>query len=157
MLISFTTRPLSTSRQGLIRFAIPMRIYDTPIAVFLAMTIVSIPIATGSLVSALSQLSPDFEVVARSSGSTRGWYIITVLPRIIMKPLIVAFLLSWARAFSETGSLLVLARRPLTVGVYIYESFLVNGVTSIYVASAASLIIGVSIFWLGRWLASRSL
>jgi len=148
---------LASSFSPLNPIGLNLALYETPLAIYLAMTLVSLPIARGSLATAMTQLDPDFEVVMRSLGASRIYYLFFILPRALISSMIITLILSWARAFSEAGSLLVLARRPLTVGVYIFEAFTLYGVTGVYFASLLSLAIGFLIFWISRWLISRSL
>jgi ABC-type sulfate transport system permease component len=128
-------------------------ISDTTVAIVLAMTVISLPIGFTVIRGAIASLGQGYFEFLRSMGLS-GPRMTAMTLRSVRTAVILAFLLSWFRAFSEVGALLIVARRPLTVGVYIYEFFLSRGTE--YVVGGAlvlvllSLMVGLSIARLER-------
>ncbi len=114
-------------------------ISDTMVAVVLAMTVVSLPIGFTVIRSATASLGQGHFEFLRSMGLS-GLRIAALTIRSVRRAVLLAFLLSWFRAFSELGALLIIARRPLTIGVYIYEFFLSRG-TEFVVGGALALLL----------------
>lgn len=60
-------------------------------------------------------------------------------------------ILSWARALSEVGSLMVVAYRPMTVSVYLYDQFIQYGLTETQPIAVLLVIICLWAFIALRW------
>ena len=112
---------------------------DTMAAIVLAMAVVSLPIGFTVIRGAMASLGHGYFEFLRSMGLS-GLRITALTLRSVRTAVLLAFLLSWFRAFSELGALLIVARRPLTVGVYIYEFFLSRG-TEFVVGGALALVL----------------
>ncbi|MEM0348770.1 MAG: hypothetical protein QXE96_00405 [Candidatus Caldarchaeum sp.] len=103
-----------------------LNIVDTWPAVVVTMMIVSLPLGVGSVASGLSGTikSLDEFLSVLGVGELRN---IWIHMRVIGLGWAVSFLLMWLRAFSELGALLIVAYRPSTVGVYMFELFQTGG------------------------------
>jgi molybdate/tungstate transport system permease protein len=117
-------------------------ISDTTVAIVLAMAVVSLPIGFTVIRGAIASLGLGYFEFLRSMGLS-GFRMTAVTLRSVRTAVLLAFLLSWFRAFSELGALLIVARRPLTVGVYIYEFFLSRGTE--YVVGGALVLVLLSL------------
>lgn len=120
---------------------------DTPAAIVIAMTIVSLPIGFTALRSALVSLGTGYFEFLAGMGVT-GWRVIPIAIRSIRSALVISAILSWFRAFSELGAVLILARRPTTIGVYIFENFLAWGAAPVVGGSVALLALAVAVGFL---------
>lgn len=118
-------------------------IADTLPATLLAMSVVSLPIGFTVVRGALASLGPGYFEFLRGMGLS-GLRLVAMASRSVRTALLLALLLSWFRAFSELGALLIVARRPLTVGVYVYEFFLSRGTEPVVGASVALLLLAVA-------------
>lgn len=103
-----------------------LNIVDTWPAVVVTMMIVSLPLGVGSVASGLSGTvkSLDEFLSVLGVGELRN---IWIHMRVMGLGWAVSFLLMWLRAFSELGALLIVAYRPSTVGVYMFELFQTGG------------------------------
>ncbi|MEM4298112.1 MAG: hypothetical protein QW815_07080 [Nitrososphaerota archaeon] len=119
-----------------------LKITDTGAAIVLGMFVVSLPIGVGVMRASFAAQGVELEEFLRSMG-VRGlrlqWFYLRASPASVL----LAALLSWFRAFSELGVFLIVAQRPQTVGIYIFEEFLKSGPTS--VVSASQVLLAVAI------------
>ncbi len=114
-------------------------ISDTFVAVVTAMSVVSLPIAFTVIRGAVASLGQGYFEFLRGMGMS-GLGITALTLRSVRTAVLLAFLLAWFRSFSELGALLIVARRPMTIGVYIYEFFLSRG-TEFVVGGALALVL----------------
>ncbi|MCS7095408.1 MAG: hypothetical protein NZ988_06365 [Thaumarchaeota archaeon] len=124
---------------------------DTAAAITLAMVVVSLPMSFSVLRGAFASLGVGYVEFLRGIG-VRGLGVALMMLRSTRTALISASLLTWFRCFSELGAFLILAQRPLTVGVYVYEEFLKRGAGPVIGASLALLAVALLVaFLLERW------
>lgn len=119
-----------------------LKITDTVASIILGMFVVSLPIGVGVMRASFAAQGVELEEFLRSMG-VRGvrlhWFYLRASPTSVF----LAALLSWFRAFSELGVFLIVAQRPQTVGIYIFEEFLRSGPTSVVSASLVLLAFAV--------------
>jgi molybdate/tungstate transport system permease protein len=108
-----------------------------------AMMFVSTPLMVDTLRLGYDRVPVSLEHVARSLGAT-GWktYRSITLP-LVFPNIITGFILAWARAMSEVGSILIVAYYPKTINVLIYEWFNMYGLK--YAASLSILLVLLSL------------
>ena len=147
-------------------------VYDTIWGVVLVMVFVSAPYTV--LASELSFRAVDGRVLeaARSLGAGSATAFLTVTLPLALRGIVAGLLLSWARAVSEIGGLLVLAyavypggpyNGPVTstVSVYIYELFGTGdwadaaAVSSLFLVIAFALFVAVRLGERSGWLPWR--
>jgi len=146
--------------------AIGFPIYDTIWGVVLVMAVVSAPYTV--LASQLSFEAVDQRVLeaARSLGAGSATAFITVTMPIALRGIVAGLLLTWARAVSEVGGILILAytiypggpyNGPVTntVSVYIYDLFQAGDLVDAAAVSSLFLLIAFVLFLSVR-LAERS-
>lgn len=119
-----------------------LRIADTGVAIIVGMVIVSTPIAMGVLRTSFSSQGTELQEYLRAMG-VNGRTILWIYFRSSPVGILVASLLGWFRSFSELGAFLIIAQRPKTVGIYLYEEFLRMGPQ--VVASASLLLLGIAL------------
>lgn len=119
-----------------------LKITDTATSIVLGMFVVSLPIGVGVMRASFAAQGVELEEFLRSMG-VRGmrlqWFYLRASPTSVL----LAALLSWFRAFSELGVFLIVAQRPQTVGVYIFEEFLRSGPTAVVSASLVLLAVAM--------------
>ncbi|MCI4360571.1 MAG: ABC transporter permease, partial [Thermoplasmata archaeon] len=136
-------------------------IYDTIWGVILVMVFVSAPYTV--LASDLSFRAVDQRVVeaARSLGAGDATAFLTVTLPLALRGIVAGLLLTWARAVSEIGGLLVLAyavypggpyNGPVTstISVFIYDLFQNDDLAGAAAVSSLFLIIAFALFMLVR-------
>lgn len=136
-------------------------VYDTIWGVVLVMVFVSAPYTV--LASELSFRAVDHRVIeaARSLGAGSGVAFLTVTLPLALRGIVAGLLLSWARAVSEIGGLLVLAyavypggpyNGPVssTISVYIYNLFQNGDLGDAAAVSSLFLLIAFALFVLVR-------
>jgi molybdate/tungstate transport system permease protein len=88
-----------------------------------AMMFVSFPLMIDTLKLGYEKISVSLELVARSLGASK-WFVFRKITLPLLLPnILVGSLLSWARALSEVGAILIVAYYPKTMNVLIYEWF----------------------------------
>jgi molybdate/tungstate transport system permease protein len=141
--------------------AIGLPVYDTIWGVVLVMVFVSAPYTV--LASELSFRAVDDRVLeaARSLGAGSATAFLTVTFPLALRGIVAGLLLTWARAVSEIGGLLILAyavypgagyNGPVTstVSVYIYDLFQLGDLADAAAVSSVFLLIAFALFLLVR-------
>jgi ABC-type sulfate transport system permease component len=118
-------------------------LHDTGLAVLTGMLVVCLPIGFGVFRSYLASLAETGYLEFLASLRVGGHRLILLILRSSKAALISAALLCWFRAFSELGVFFIIAQRPLTVGIYIYETFMRAGFEE--VAGAALILLLVAL------------
>jgi molybdate/tungstate transport system permease protein len=137
--------------------AVGFPVYDTIWGVVLVMAVVSAPYTV--LASQLSFEAVDARVLeaARSLGAGGATVFITVTLPIALRGIVAGLLLTWARAVSEIGGILILAytiypggpyNGPVTntISVYIYDLFQAGDLTDAAAVSSLFLLIAFALF-----------
>jgi ABC-type sulfate transport system permease component len=118
-------------------------LHDTGLAILSGMLVVCLPISFSVFRSYLSPLVSAGYLEFLVSLRVRGLRLALLLLRSSKTALIIAVLLSWFRAFSELGVFFIIAQRPLTVGIYIYEAFMRAGFEEVVGASLILLLVAL--------------
>ena len=137
--------------------AIGFPVYDTVGGVVLVMAVVSAPYTV--LASQLSFEAVDARVLetARSLGAGPATVFITVTLPVALRGIVAGLVLTWARAVSEVGGILILAytiypgglyNGPVTntVSVYIYDLFQAGNLADAAAVSSVFLLIAFVLF-----------
>ena len=114
-----------------------LRLVDSFLGIVAAMIYVSSPIMIDLLKEGIKSIDPILEGVSRSFGADMVSTFFRVTLPLSIRYLIAGALLSWARAVSEVGSLLILAYYPKTVNILLIEWFHAYGLT--YATALAAL------------------
>ena len=131
------------------------RITGTRIAVVLAMLFVSLPYIVDSARDGFKKVDISLEKASRSLGASlfsTFRYIYLPLSR---DEVLSGFLLTWARAISEFGAVIIVAYYPLTAPVKIYDAFTQYNLAVSSAIAAILLVICLSIFLTVRFLVRR--
>jgi molybdate/tungstate transport system permease protein len=141
--------------------AIGFPVYDTIWGVVLVMAVVSAPYTV--LASQLSFEAVDARILeaARSLGAGAGTTFVTVTLPIALRGIVAGLLLTWARAVSEIGGILILAytiypggpyNGPVTntVSIYIYNLFQSGDLADAAAVSSLFLLIAFALFLVVR-------
>lgn len=127
---------------------------DTIYGVIIAMLFVSGSFVVNSTREGMENVDPRMEKVARTlgCGSFKTFFIIT-LP-LSIRSIIVGALMSWARAISEFGALVILAYYPIAAPILIYQRFMSFGLTDSTPVAVILILICLMIFIFVRFISS---
>ncbi|MDI6850745.1 MAG: ABC transporter permease [bacterium] len=98
-----------------------LEVYGTVTGIVVAMAFVSAPYFLGSLKEGLKQLPEEYEKISYSLGRGRFYTFFRVLLPMTRGHLFKGIILSWGRAVSEFGAVMVVAYFPMTSTVFVYE------------------------------------
>jgi molybdate/tungstate transport system permease protein len=96
---------------------------DTIFGIVVAMAFVSAPFLIRSAQEAFESVSSTMEKTARSLGATGFQVFRHVTFPLALRGILTGCLLTWARAVSEFGAVVILAYFPKTAPVYMYDVF----------------------------------
>jgi molybdate/tungstate transport system permease protein len=104
-----------------------LRVVGTPAGIVAAMIFVSAPLYVSAAREAFARIDRRFEFVARTLGDTQWEAFRRVTLPLARRGLASAAIVTWARAVSEFGAVVVLAYNPKVVSVLSYDRFTTGG------------------------------
>ena len=131
---------------GSLLSSIGIIIEDTYWGIVAAMAFVSAPILVNTVRDGFKSIDPTLEYVARSLGASHARAFLTVSLPLAWRSIITGALLSWARAVSEVGAILIVAYYPKTINVLIIEWFNTYGLAYALALTVPLLFISVLLF-----------
>jgi len=105
-------------------------IEDTLWGIVLAMLFVSAPILISSAKAGFSMIDENLEYVARTLGASHYKTFFTITLPLSLKAIASGAVLTWARAVSEVGALLIVAPYPKSIALLVIERFEALGLSS---------------------------
>ena len=133
-----------TSRLGL-------AVEDSFWGIVATMAFVSAPILVDTVKVGVESIDPTLELVARSLGAGPAKVFATITLPLITRSVCVGAILSWARALSEVGAILIVAYYPKTVNVLVIEWFNSFGLNYAVALSIPLVLLSLCLFVLVRW------
>lgn len=118
----------------------------TRLAIVLAMLFVSLPYTVDSAKEGFKTVDPSLEKVAMTLGASTGSIFGNIYLPLTKSSIFSGFMLTWARAISEFGAVVILAYYPLTAPVKIYQAFNEYNLSVSGAIAAYLLIISLGIF-----------
>ncbi|HEY5087733.1 MAG TPA: ABC transporter permease, partial [Gemmatimonadaceae bacterium] len=106
---------------------IGLRVVGTPAGIVAAMLFVSAPLYISAAREAFARVDRRYEFVARTLGDTSWAAFRRVTLPLARRGLASAAIVTWARAVSEFGAVVVLAYNPKVVSVLSYDRFTTGG------------------------------
>ena len=113
---------------------------------------VSCPFLIRGSMSAFEEVSPKLESASRTLGAGPLATFFRISLPLASGAIFNGCILTWARAISETGSLMVVAYRPTTISVYTFDTFTQYGLEEARPASILLLIVCLWAFIVLRWI-----
>lgn len=133
-----------------------LKFYSTQAGVIVAMLFVSVPFMVNSARLGFESVDPQIEKAARTLGeSPFGAFRRINLP-LAFGGILTGAILTYARAISEIGSIIILAYYPITAPVKIYELFLQFGLGESSAVAVLFLAVTLSTFLVFRYLVNLS-
>jgi len=114
-----------------------LRIVGTPLGIIAAMLFVSAPLFVSGAREAFVRVDARLEGVARTLGDTPWRAFRRVTLPLAARGLIASGVVSWARAVSEFGAIVILAYNPKVVSVLTYDRFTGFGLSEALPVAAA--------------------
>ncbi|MCR4420665.1 MAG: ABC transporter permease [Clostridia bacterium] len=116
---------------------------ETHAGIAIAMLFVSFPLLINAARDAFLRVPVRLEFVARTLGAGSLAVFFTITLPLAWRGILTGMVLTWARAVSEFGAVVILAYHPMTAPVLIYERFESYGLA--YARPAAVLLLAVSL------------
>ena len=116
---------------------------DTIFGIVVAMAFVSAPFMIRSAQEAFTSIDPKMEYVARSLGASRFSAFSEVIVPSGLKGILTGCILTWARAVSEFGAVVMLAYYPMTAPVYLDYVYASEGLQAALPITGLLLILAV--------------
>ncbi|MCS6769316.1 MAG: hypothetical protein NZ570_02630 [Candidatus Caldarchaeum sp.] len=128
-------------------------IVDTAPAIIISMMVVSLPVGVGALIATFTSAQRSLDEFLQPLG-LNDLQIIWFHVKSSAVGVAAAVILMWLRNFSELGAFLIVANRPATVGIYLFELFNKGGAAASILYSIVLALIGI-VFSAGLYLISR--
>ncbi len=98
-------------------------ILDNYLGIIAAMTFVSAPFTVNASRDAFALIDERLEHVARTLGATKFKAFLTITLPLALPSILTGAIMTWARAISEVGAILIVAYYPKTAQVLVLEYF----------------------------------
>jgi len=120
--------------------------------IVLCQVFVSCPFLIRSAMSAFEQMGPRLEYVSRTLGASPLSTFFRVSLPLAGGAIFAGSILTWARAISEAGSIMILAYHPFTISVLTYDTFVQYGLSETQPVAVLLLLVCLWAFIVLRWL-----
>jgi len=131
-----------------------IEVLGTFTAIVLAMTFVSMPFLINAAKEAFKWVSPRMENVSRTLGANHMQTFFHITFLLAWRDILSGMILTWARAISEFGAVIILAYHPMIAPTLIYERFSTYGMLYAVPVTIILIVICLIIFILLRLVAS---
>ncbi|NJE04483.1 tungstate ABC transporter permease WtpB [Thermococcus sp. MV11] len=130
-------------------------ILDSYTGIIAAMLFVSAPFAINAARDGFLAVDEELEYVARTLGASRLRAFFSVALRIAFPSIASGAIMTWARAISEVGAILIVAYYPKTAQVLVMEYFNNYGLRASRPISVILIVMSLTVFVILRWLVGR--
>lgn len=130
--------------------ALGLHLEDSLLGIVVAMMFVSAPLVVNSAREGFEKVDERLENVARTLGASRGDAFLTVAMPLSLSSIFTGAIMSWARAVSEFGAVIIIAYFPKVIPTLIYEKNLHSGLSESLPLTAMLIVIVVAIFIVAR-------
>ena len=121
-----------------------IEVLGTEIAIVIAMLFVSLPLMFNSAKEAYKWIPVRLENVSRSLGATHFQTFMKITFPLGWRDILSGMILTWARAISEFGAVIILAYHPMTAPTLIYERYTTYGMN--YSVPVTIILLSISLF-----------
>lgn len=128
---------------------------DTFPGIVVAMMFVGAPFVINASKAGFLSVDPKLERVAMSLGAGRFRTFISVTLPLNLEGIWNGLVITWAKGVASFGSIIVIAYFPMVAPTYIYNQFLLFGISSSAVAAGGFLLITLVIFIISRFITNR--
>lgn len=120
-----------------------IRVAGSPVGIVCAMLFVSAPLYVSAAREAFARVDARFEAVARTLGDDAWRAVTRVTLPLARRGLLAAAVVTWARAVSEFGAIVVLTYHPSVASVLSYDRFASYGLREALPVAAALVLLAV--------------
>ena len=120
-----------------------LRIVGTPLGIVAAMLFVSAPLFVSGAREAFARVDPRLEGVARTLGDSPWRAFRRVTLPLAARGLVASGVVTWARAVSEFGAIVILAYNPKVVSVLAFDRFTGFGLSEALPVAAALVVLSL--------------
>ena len=117
--------------------ALGVRVVSSPLGIVCAMIFVAAPLYVSAAREAIARVEPRFEAVARTLGDSAWRSFRRVTLPLASRGLLAGAVVTWARAVSEFGAIVILAYQPRVASVLAYDRFTSAGLRGALPVAAA--------------------
>ena len=128
---------------------------DTIWGIVIAMAFVSAPFMIRSAQEAFLSVDPSMEKMARGLGATRFKVFRHVTFPLASRGILTGCVLTWARAVSEFGAVILLAYFPKTAPVYLYDVFVSQGLSAALPINGLLILLAIVILVVFKFVISK--
>jgi molybdate/tungstate transport system permease protein len=118
---------------------------DSVWGIVIAMAFVSAPFMVRSTQEAFLSIDPEMEKIGRSLGATRFKVFANVTFPLASRGILTGCLLTWARAVSEFGAVVLIAYFPKTAPVHLFDVFVSEGLSAALPINALLILLAIVI------------
>jgi molybdate/tungstate transport system permease protein len=136
--------------------AIGLRVVGSPLGIVCAMLFVGAPLFVSAAREAISRVEPRYEAVARTLGDTAWTCFRRVTLPLARRGLLAGAVVTWARAVSEFGAIVILAYHPRVASILAYDRFTSAGLAGALPVAAILVILSILPLVLLRALSATS-
>lgn len=123
---------------------------DSMPGIIIAMLFVSVPFMINSVREGFESVDPKLEKVARTLGASSFKTFFTITLPLTIRNIAVGCIMTWARAISEFGAVIVLAYYPMIAPTLIYDRFVNFGLNSARPVAVVLILICLAVFIIMR-------
>ncbi|RLI78479.1 molybdenum ABC transporter permease [Archaeoglobales archaeon] len=134
----------------------PNKILDSYLGIVMAMLFVSSPFTINSARDGFLAVDDRLEQVARSLGATKLKTFLTISLPLALPSIFSGAIMTWARAMSEVGAILIIAYYPKTAQILVLEYFENFGLKASMPISVLLIAISLTLFAFLRWVVGRA-
>ncbi|MCW4015062.1 MAG: ABC transporter permease [Candidatus Bathyarchaeota archaeon] len=128
---------------------------DTVWGIVIAMAFVSAPFMIRSAQEAFLSIDPEMEKIGRSLGATRFKVFLNITFPLASRGILTGCLLTWARAVSEFGAVVLIAYFPKTAPVHLYDVFVSEGLSAALPINALLILLAIVILVVFRVIVAK--
>ncbi|HDH45472.1 MAG TPA: ABC transporter permease subunit [Thermococcus sp.] len=131
------------------------RILDSYIGIIMAMLFVSTSFTVNSSRDGFLAVDEKLEHVARTLGASKLRAFFSISLPLALPSILSGAIMTWARAMSEVGAILIVAYFPKTAQILVLEYFENFGLETSMPISVILIVLSISIFILLRWVIGK--
>ena len=131
-------------------------ILDNYLGIVAAMLFVSSPFMINAARDGFLSIDEKLEYVARTLGASRLRVFLTVSLPLASKSILSGAVMTWARAMSEVGAILIVAYYPKTAQILVIEYFANYGLKSAMPIAVLLILLSLTVFAFLRWLSAKA-
>jgi len=136
----------------LLKDTLNLSIAGSYVGIIACQVFVSCPFLVRGAMSAFEEVGVKLENASRTLGAGPLATFFRISLPLASGAIFNGCILTWARAISETGSLMVVAYRPMTISIYTFDTFTQYGLEEARPASILLLIVCLWAFIVLRWI-----